>query len=80
MIAVKGGKTDLTDNLLRGGCDVDLQENVSPPVHLLSALYHCVLIKWLFVQSMNLHFKVQLEKVESEDKEKKEMRFKFKAS
>ena len=29
MIAVKGGKTDLTDTLLRGGCDVDVQENVS---------------------------------------------------
>ena len=29
MIAVKGGETDVTDTLLRGGCDVDIQENVS---------------------------------------------------
>ena len=30
MIAVKKGWTDLTNTLLRGGCDIDVQENVRP--------------------------------------------------
>ena len=29
MIAVKRGALDLTNTLLRGGCDIDVQENVS---------------------------------------------------
>ena len=47
MIAVKSGRTDLTNTLLGGGYDVhvDVQENVSLLVTSIAFVPHCVLIR-----------------------------------
>lgn len=39
MLAVRYGRTDITDILLTGGCNVDIQESVSPPCSIDSILY-----------------------------------------
>ena len=68
MIAVKRGAPDLTNTLLRGGCDTDVQENVSllltPSLFVHTAV---CLSGRIYACSSHFHFEALLGKIGNEN-------------